>query len=50
VKVLGVTYQGAAYAIQRLVDADVVAEAPSPGSARLYLAKDVLEVLEGPTE
>ncbi len=50
VKDLEMTYQGAAYAIQRLVDAGIVEETESQGQAKLYLARDVLQVLEAPAD
>jgi len=46
---LNVSQQGAAYAIQRLVDANVVQPEGQIGAARLYVAREVLEVLEAPS-
>jgi hypothetical protein len=37
------------YAVQRLVDAGVVEEVASPGPGRLFLAREVLHVLEAPS-
>jgi Fic family protein len=45
---LNVSGQGAAYSIQRLMDAGVVREAGAQGAAKLYLAPEVLEALEAP--
>src|SRR5205807_3143694 len=47
-KLLDVSYQGAAYSIQRLLDAGVVRDAGTQGTAKLYLASEVLETLEAP--
>ena len=47
-KLLGVSYQGASYAIQRLVQAGIVNEQGQLGPARLYLAREVLDILEEP--
>ena len=47
-KLLGVSYQGASYAIQRLVQARIVEDDGQLGAARLYLAREVLDVLEEP--
>jgi len=49
VRFLKVSQQGAAYAIQRLVDADIVRAEGQAGAARLYVAREVLDVLEAPS-
>jgi len=46
---LNVSQQGAAYAIQRLVHAGIVQPEGQVGAARLYVAKEVLDVLEAPS-
>jgi Fic family protein len=45
---LGITYQGAAYAISRLVEAGILQESAQVGAARTFLAEEVLTVLEAP--
>jgi len=45
---LGVTYQGASYAISRLVGAGILRESQQIGTARTFLAEEVLSVLESP--
>jgi len=45
---LNVSPQGAAYAIQRLQDAKIIEPAGQAGAARLYVAREVLDVLEAP--
>lgn len=45
---LGISPQGAAYAVSRLVVAGVLREAGMAGAARLYVAQEILDVLEEP--
>jgi Fic family protein len=46
--ILQSTTQGAAYAIQRLIECGIVADAGHQGAARLFLAQEVLDVLQAP--
>lgn len=45
-KFLGVTYQGAAYAIAQLVRAEIVEETDRRGAARVFVSRPILDVLE----
>jgi Fic family protein len=45
---LDVTSQGAAYVVKQLLDAGILAPAGKVGRARVYVAEEVLEVLESP--
>lgn len=46
---LNVSPQGAAYSVNRLVEAGILQEGGHAGAARLYVAREVLDVLEAPT-
>lgn len=45
---LGVTTQGAAYAVRQLVESEILVEAGRVGRAQLYVCSDVLDVLQAP--
>jgi Fic family protein len=45
---LHISLQGASYAINRLVDAKILEPSGRTGAARVFLAREVLEVLEAP--
>lgn len=46
---LGISLQGASYAIKRLVEARILEPAGQAGAALLFVAREVLEVLEAPS-